>query len=461
MTRPQHIPWPILILAAGIAANWLPGVVLAEPIIAQSAADFESWRDANWHHWRGPRADGVAPGANPPLNWDPQTNVRWRTPLPGEGSSTPIVWQNQIFLAAAVPTDRKTDSPPQPAADAKTVPPDNYYEFLLLAFDRDSGALRWRQKVCEQVPHEGQHPTNTYASASPTTDGQRIYVSFGSRGIYCLDLSGKLLWSRDLGRMRTRYGWGEATTPVLHGDWLIVNWDHEDQSYLFALDAATGQTRWQVERDEPTSWATPLVVQHGETTQVVVNGTNRARGYDLRTGEVLWQCGGQTVNAIPSPVRWNDWVICMSGYRGAAAHALPLDARGDLTDSDQVPWRYGSDTPYVPSPVIVDGRLYFTRSNSQVLSCLDVATGKPIFEPQRLPGLSSLYASPVSAAGRIYFTDRDGTTLVIQAGDRLEVLATNRLDEPIDASPALVGRQLFLRSSRHLYCIEEQPLTDN
>src|SRR5262249_5002611 len=160
----------------------------------------------------------------------------------------------------------------------------------------------WRQVAAEVVPHEGLQPTHSYAAASPTTDGRRLYASFGSRGVYCYDLDGKLRWKRDLGRMRTRYAWGEGTSPVLHGDTVVVTWDQEGGSFITALDARTGETRWKVARDEPTSWATPLVVRHKGRTQVVVNGTNRVRSYDLATGEVLWQCGGQTVNAIPSPV---------------------------------------------------------------------------------------------------------------------------------------------------------------
>src|SRR5690606_11759043 len=169
----------------------------------------------------------------------------------------------------------------------------------------------------EEVPQEGQHLTNTYASSSPVTDGRRLFVSFGSRGIFCYDLDGNLKWERDLGQMRTRRGWGEGVSPALHGETLIVNWDHEDPSFIVAMDAETGKTRWQADRDEPTSWATPLVVEHNGRKQVIVNGTKRVRSYDLDTGEVLWECGGQTVNAIPSPVATDEMAIVMSGYQGA------------------------------------------------------------------------------------------------------------------------------------------------
>jgi outer membrane protein assembly factor BamB len=286
------------------------------------------------------------------------------------------------------------------------------------------------------------------------TDGEALYVSFGSFGVYCYDLDGKLRWQRDLGRMETRYGWGEASTPVVHGGTVMVNWDHEGQSFLVALDARTGRDRWRSERDEPSSWATPLIVEHGGGTQVIVNGTNRIRSYDLATGKVLWECGGMTLNAIPSPVVEDGKVYCVSGYRGSAAVAIPLDAKGDLTGSDKVAWRLDRGTPYVPSPLLVGGRLYYTQRNDPLLSCVDITTGKVLLDRARLPQLATLYASPVCAGDRIYITDREGTTLVIRRADEVEVLAVNKLEDTTDASPAVVGKQMFLRGHHALYCIE-------
>ncbi len=321
--------------------------------------------------------------------------------------------------------------------------------------DRETGETLWSDVAIEAPPVSGRHDTNSYASGSPTTDGERLYVSFGSQGLFCYDLDGNRLWERDLGDMRTRFGWGEASTPVVHGDSLVVNWDHEDQSFIAVLDAATGDTRWEFDRDEPTSWATPLVVDHEERTQVIVSGTNRVRSYDLSNGDLLWACGGQTVNAIPSPIMEHpedDIVICMSGYRGSIAVAIPLDSTGDITDSTNILWSLDRGTPYVPSPILVDGRLYFTQGNGNLLTCVDAETGAVLFGPERLDGIDNMYASPVAVADRIYFTSREGTTTVIKASDSYEVLSVNRLDEPIDASPAVVGRDIYIRTAGQLYC---------
>jgi outer membrane protein assembly factor BamB len=233
-----------------------------------------------------------------------------------------------------------------------------------------------------------------------------------------------------------------------------LNWDQEADSKLLCLDAATGKKRWETPREEKTSWNTPLVVAHKNTTQVIVNGTNRIRSYDLATGKQIWSCEGMTVNAIPSAVVHDGIAYVMSGYRGSMSVAISLDAQGEVKEDAGLLWKYPKGTPYVPSPLLVDGRLYFTHANANQLTILEAKTGKPLLDRERLPRVTDFYASPLAAHGRIYFVDRSGTTLVCKQGDKVEVLATNKLDDPIDASPAAVGRQLFLRSHTRLYCIE-------
>lgn len=423
-------------------------------VLAGSArADFAEDAQANWHRWRGPDATGVAPHGNPPLHWDGETNVKWKVPVEGRGSASPIVWGDRVFLLTAVDTGQAAPDAP---AGVK-----NIHQFKVICFDRSSGDRVWERVASNSAPHEQLHDTNTYASGSPTTDGKFLYASFGSFGVYCYDFAGNLQWERDLGDMHTRNQFGEGVSPTIHkdaihGDTLIVNWDQESDSKIFALDARNGETKWRTPREEITSWNTPIVVDAAGRTQVVVNGTTRSRGYDIATGEVIWECGGQTTNAIASPVAFDNLAICMSGFRGNAVFAIPLDATGDITGADKVAWHWDQAGPYVPSPILYDDRVYFNKSNNAIVSCLNARTGEPTIDQKRVPGLGDSYASPVGAAGRIYFTDRDGTTVVIRHADELEVLATNELGEPVDASPAIVGNDIFIRSDKHLYCIGEE-----
>lgn len=336
-----------------------------------------------------------------------------------------------------------------------SVRPTHVQQFVVLCLDRATGKTVWQKVAAEKFPHEGHHQTHGFASMSPTTDGRRLYVSFGSRGIYCLDLQGNIVWQRDVGEMRTRAGFGEATSPALWGDALVINWDHEGDSFIACLDANTGDETWRMPRDEPTTWNTPLILERNGVTQVIVNGTNRARSYDLATGKVIWECGGQKTNPIACPVATEDLAFCMTGYRGYALYAIPLDAQGDITDTDKVAWTRESGTPYVASPVLVDELLYFTRSRSSVITCVEAATGKEVYADQHLEGIGDLYASLAGADGRIYVVARSGAAAVLRHGPKLEVLATNTLGEGVDASPVLVGRELYLRGAENLYCIAE------
>jgi outer membrane protein assembly factor BamB len=430
---------------------------------ANTTATSETDSAENWMHWRGPTADGRA-GANakPPIRWGQDSNVAWVAELPGEGSATPLVVGDQVFVLSAFKTNRKSPSTIVNDERAKTVPDELFYQFIVSSLDRHTGKTRWQKVVTEEVPHEGKHETNTYAAGSPVTDGKKLYFSFGSRGVFCYSLTGDLVWKADLGNMRTRNGWGEAVTPALTEDSVIVNWDQEEGSFIVALDKQTGAVRWKKDRPgEVTSWNTPLITTFDGQQQVVVNGTGSVKSYAASDGTLLWECGGQTVNAIPSPVRYRDSVVCMSGYRGSLAVMIPLDARGNVTESDTLGWKVTEGTPYVPSPIVSGTRLLFTAGNTNVLSCLDANTGELLLEKMRLSGLRSLYASPILANGHFYFTSREGTTLVVKDNENLDIVAVNELKDVIDASPVAVDDQLFLRSWTKLYCIQNTPVEES
>jgi outer membrane protein assembly factor BamB len=253
--------------------------------------------------------------------------------------------------------------------------------------------------------------------------------------------------------MRTRNGFGEGASPALHDGVVVVLWDTEDESFVVALDKATGAELWKQDREERTGWTTPYVQPFGERTQVIINGTTAVRSYDLRTGELLWQCRGQTENAIPSIVSDGKVAYATSGYRGNAAVAIRLGGSGDLTGSDAVLWTLNRGTPYVPSPLLMDGLLFLCQRNDAILTCVDAMTGQTYFAQERLEGVAGVYASPAGVRDRIYLAGQNGATAVFAAAKELKVLAVNQLDEPINASPVIAGDELLLRGRDHLYCI--------
>jgi outer membrane protein assembly factor BamB len=426
--------------------------------LLSAAGDRADQAQHYWPQWRGPLATGVGPHAEPPVTWGEGKNVRWKTALPGKGHSTPIIWGDRIFLTTAIPYGEavRPRLPDRPGAH-NNLPLTYHHEFAVLAVGRRDGKILWQQTVHKELPHEAGHETGSLSSASPVTDGELLFAFFGSRGLYCLDLNGKLLWKKHLGEMHSKHGHGEGSSPVLHGDTLLINWDHEAGSFIAAFDKRTGTQRWKVARAEDTSWATPIVVENAGKAQAIVSGTNRIRGYDLADGSVLWECGGLSSNVVASPVAADGIVIAGSSYDTRALLAIRLDgARGDITGTGQVLWSRTRGAPYVPSPLLFGDSLYTLQHYQGIISRLNSKTGEDQGGPFRLAAIHSVYASPVGAAGRVYITSREGVTQVISHGDpNPRMLAVNRLDDTFNASAALAGKELFLRGERNLYCIAE------
>ena len=448
-------------------------VMLAAAISARAAGAVD-----NWPQWRGPLGTGAAPNANPPLKWSEQAGVKWKVKLPGAGSSTPIIWEQDVFIQTAIPTGKKVAS--IPAAIAAPVPaaqvqpeqgarpprrggpgggrgekPTEEHQFALLALDRATGNIKWQKVARSEVPHEGHHADHGFSSASPVTDGQNVFAYFGSRGLHSFDMKGNLKWSKDFGRMTTKNTFGEGSSPALHGNIVVVTWDHEGEDFIAALDKNSGQELWRQPREEDTAWSTPLIVEHGGKAQVVTCATRKIRSYDLQTGKLIWECGGMTANTIPTPVADSEFVYVTSGFRGNALLAIRLGKSGDLTGTEAIAWQHHKSTPYVPSPLLYQGKLFFFAGNNGMLSAFEAKTGKAFFEAERLEAFKGVYASPVAANDRIYLFSRNGTALVLNAADKLEVLATNKLEENFESSPALAGHQIFLRGRQHLYCLAE------
>ena len=413
-----------------------------------------------WPQWRGPDAMGIAPYATPPLEWSEQKNIRWKIAIPGCGHASPVVWGRKVFVLSAVETDKVVTKEKKPVEDWQrrmgiTIP-SKIYQFVIIAIDRGNGKILWQRAACEEAPHEGIHRDGSWASNSPITDGERVYAHFGSRGLYCFDMQGKLLWQKKFGNMTIKRSFGEGSSPALHANTIVVNWDHEGQSFIIALDKKTGKQLWKVDRDEVSSWSTPVIVEHQGKAQVIVNATKRVRGYDLSSGKVIWECGGMTGNVVPSPVVGNGMVYVTSGFRGNALLAIRLaQAKGDITGSKAVVWSYDKHTPYVPSPLLYGNCLYILKHNNGILSCLDAKTGRVNYSCQRLAKVNGVYASPVGVQNRVYLLGRNGVTVIIENGHKFKVLATNKLADKFSASPAIVDKEIFLRGYGYLYCIAE------
>ncbi len=501
--------------------NFVLAVVMLSCLRCGNVMSAELLIDAAWPQWRGPYGTGAVANTNPPTEWSETKNVKWKIKIPGQGSSTPIIVGNKIFIQTAIPTgkaiepaetdanspvkgtakDLNNEKSVPPIADKTATPsgekpaseksdekganedkgakddkdgksggrpggkrpggmrsqkPTQTHQFVLLCLDRDTGNTLWQKTVRDELPHEGHHSDHGFSSSSPVTDGKLVIAYFGSRGLHCYDLEGNPKWSKDLGRMQTKNSFGEGSSPALFGNTVVVNWDHEGEDFIVAFNAATGEELWRQPRDEDTTWATPLIVNHDNKPQVITAATKRIRSYDLQSGKQVWEAAGLTPNAIPTPVASDGMVYLTSGFRGNALVAIRLGRTGDLSDTDAIVWSHKKSTPYVPSPLLYDNRLYFFAANTAILSCFDAKTGTPLIETERVEGLQNVYASPVGGGGRVYLVGRNGTSVVIKHADKLEILATNKLDERLDASPAIVGKSLFLRGQESLYCIEEK-----
>jgi outer membrane protein assembly factor BamB len=394
-----------------------------------------------WPQFRGPGADGLAEGRDLPDRWSPTENVVWKTDLPGKGWSSPIVWGERICVTAAVPAEGGKQ------------------RWMLYCLDWNSGKIVWERQVFEGKPSP-VHQKNSYASETPVTDGERVYVYFGNVGlVHCYDFDGTRIWEKDLGRYRSYNDYGTGSSPLLHRDRLYVLNDNLEQSFLIALDRKTGEQVWKTAREERTNWGTPTIWENSKRTEIVVSAINKVRSYDL-DGKVLWELKGQ-VNAIPRPLAKGDLVYFMFGFfsQRKSLYAVRAGGSGDLslkdgeTSSAAVAWHQPKGGAYHPSPLALGERLYALGDNN-VLSCFDARTGKPFYENQRLPNVAGLTsASPWAYDGKVFFLSESGIVTVIADGPEFKVLHQNRMEETCMATPAIARGSLLLRTESKLYRI--------
>lgn len=388
---------------------------------------------ANWPGWRGADGSGRSAETNFPIRWTATQNVRWKVPLEGAGVSAPIVWEDLVFLTAS--DGRLND------------------RLHVFCYHRDDGRLLFHTRLFGSAAPEGLFAPGGMAVPTPATDGKRVYALFGTGDLVCLDMAGKPLWFRSLaqehGPFRNR--WGMAASPLLVNDSLVIQVDHWGQSYLLAVEASTGVTRWRTLRDAAVNWTSPIVTEVLGRKQVIAAGSAQVKGYDLATGKELWSVTGLQMQCIPTPVVRGDRLYAISGRQNYTL-AIRLDmAQGDLTQSHLL-WKARGGAAFVPSPLVLGENYYFVEDTG-LAHCLDAATGTELWR-ERL-GRGKYQASPVANDQAIYFASEDGLVTVIKPGPAFGVLARNDLGENIVASPALSNGRIFIRGEKHLFCIEE------
>ncbi|HEX5889579.1 MAG TPA: PQQ-binding-like beta-propeller repeat protein [Pyrinomonadaceae bacterium] len=418
--------------------------------------------DAHWPQWRGPFFNGMARGDAPTV-WSDTKNVKWKAEIPGRGFSTPVIWGDRVFLTTAIPTGKAAEAPtPAPSPEGRRAGggsgPLVEHKFEVLCLDRKTGKILWQRTAKVATPHEGYHRAyGSFASNSPATDGRYVYASFGSRGLYAYDFNGKLIWEKDFGvQMKMRLAFGEGVAPLLLKDQLFLVFDHEAGSFMVAVDKRNGKELWRVQRDEPSSWSTPLAIDHNGRTEIIVPATNKVRSYDARTGKVLWESAGLGSNVIPVPVYHNGMVYVMSGHRDPKLMAIKLGKDGDISNSEAIAWSHTRGVAYTTSPVLHDNKLYVVTDNGMI-SAYNALTGEPFYAQTRLPKGYNLKASPVGANGKLYLATEDGDVLVLKMGEKFEVLSVNTLEDQVFiATPVIAGGEIYLRGQNTLFCISEK-----
>ncbi|HEX2442680.1 MAG TPA: PQQ-binding-like beta-propeller repeat protein [Vicinamibacterales bacterium] len=425
--------------------------------------------EAEWPSFRGPAASGIADGQQIPDTWDVVSgkNVRWRTAIPGLAHSSPVVAGDRVFVTTAVSSRGGATFKPGLYGDGTASEDQSSHQWKVIALDRRNGRVLWERVAFEGVPREKRHIKATYANQTPATDGRYVVAFFGSQGIFAFDVDGRPMWQRDLGRLNAgaydipSYEWGNASSPIIYRDRVIVQCDTHETSFLMALDLKTGRTLWKTERKELPSWGTPTVYTAGGRPEIVTNASNFVRGYDPETGRELWRLGGSSKITAPTPIFTKDLVIVASGRAPERPiFAIRPGADGDLTlgegqtSSGAVVWSKRGRGSYMPTPIAYQDHLYVV-ANQGLLDCYELATGREVYR-ERIPHRGSGFsASPVASDGRLFLPGEDGDIFVVRAGPAFGVIATNSMGELVMATPAIAHRTLFVRTERHLVAISQ------
>ena len=420
----------------------------------------------NWPSFRGPHASGLAPGSRPPVEWNVETgnNVAWKTRVPGLGHSSPVIWGDRLFVTTAV-SGADAELKVGLYGDGRSAVDSGAQSWRVLCLDKNSGELLWQRTAHESEPKIQRHPKSSHANSTAAVDGRHLVVLFGSEGLFCYDLDGRLLWRKDLGVLHSgsfrtpSAQWGFGSSPVLHDGKVIVQANVLEGSFLAVFDAEDGRQIWRRERADHPGWSSPTVHPTKGGAQILVNGYKHIGGYDLADGAELWRMRGGGDLPVPTPVVAHGLVFITNSHRASAVYAVRLDARGDVslaegaTANEHVVWSVDRDGAYMQTPLVVGDLLYVCRDNG-VLSCFDAESGRLHYR-QRLSSGTGFTASPVAAGGRVYFTSETGEVHVVAAGTELEILAVNPLGETAMATPAISGDSLYFRTRHHVLAIAE------
>jgi outer membrane protein assembly factor BamB len=415
----------------------------------------------HWPSFRGDHASGVAERQNLPARWDGEkgTNIKWKTPIPGLGHSSPIVWGDSVFVTTAVSSRDTATFRRGLFGDGDASDDRSPHQWKVYSLNRKTGRILWERVAFSGVPVEKRHVKSTYASSTPATDGRYVIAFFGSQGLIAYDLLGRLAWRKDLGHLDTGaydipdYEWGTASSPIIYKDLVIIQADQQKGSFLLAVDIKTGKTVWKTEREELPSWSTPTVYLGKSRAELITNSPNFIRGYDPETGRELWRLGGSSKITAPTPIFANDLIVVASGRSPEAPiFVIRPGGQGDITASRNIVWSRERAGSYMPTPLIYQGLLYVLR-NEGILSCYDLKTGEVKYV-SRVPHQGSGFSgSPTAADGRIYLPSEDGDIVVIKAGPQFGVLGVNPMGQPLMATPAISDGMMIVRGERDLFGI--------
>jgi len=435
-------------------------------IILSSGGFSQERPERQWPSYRGYFSSGVLDNASLPekFDFDKSENIRWKTDIPGMGISSPVIWGNKLFLTTAVSESDKAGFKPGLYGDVTPVSDSSVHEWKVFCINKNNGRIIWERTSYTGIPKIKRHPKSTHANSSAATDGQHVVAFFGSEGLYCYDINGKLLWQKNFGVLRSSFfimknaEWEFASSPVIHNGVVIIQCDVLENSFLAAYDVKTGKELWKSPRDEYPGWCTPNIYTNEGKTYVAVNGFKHRGGYEFETGKEVWRMSGGGDIQIPTPITGNNLIYFNSAHgKSSPIMAVKTSASGDITLKENetanqgVVWSQPRGGSYMHTMLLYRNLLYNVNWNGAI-NCIDPLTGKEVYNA-KLGGAKSFIASPVASDGRIYIVDEEGTVYIIRDGSSFNLLAEIPMNDICMTAPAITGGMIYFRTQHHLIAV--------